>query len=246
MGDYWLADLTDLQTILPGQGALWMKLPGSFCAIKRGTKTAHQWRFFMELFAPLIFPALAQHSHKNRLNIIDPGVMEAILQLSTIIRLLLRPSISQKQVHEAKMIIASFQKRLLQLRPGLRYTRNLHQLAHILGDIEAHRPVYCMWCFHGERFGQEVKYFNTNGKQVELGALNAQMKAAWVAWLSHQLQSFARSEEEDQLACKLATLRASLRSIDGGLDEAASNIYDDFQDNITHLGELPTTPSVGR
>lgn len=67
-----------------------------------------------------------------------------------------RPVISSVQLGDLRRTIAEYIPLVLQLFPGIRETKNLHQMPHIPQDIELHGPVYCHWSFKMERLNKKI------------------------------------------------------------------------------------------
>ena len=199
----------------------------------------------MECYAPLIIPEFALQSR-----VIDNGLpgnryrtkttisedeVDLVLTVSAVNVVLIRPEISKTQVDTGEQLIQELIPMALRLRPGLRATRNIHQCIHIPGDIRAHGPVYCHWCFAGERFGKCVKNDNSNGRVIESTAINARLKASTAGLVQRRLAQYAHGDEEKASVVKMETFSRTLQGNDRGHGSSASELFDEFQSNLRRL-----------
>jgi hypothetical protein len=129
------------------------------------------------------------------------------------------------------------------LCPGLKATRNLHQLAHITDDIRAHGPVYSHWCFVVERTGKTMKNANTNGKVIETTAINARLRASTASLIQQQLPNHANTPEDLQALAKLAPFQSGFLKNNHALGSFASELYSEMQANLARLGDNNESPN---
>jgi hypothetical protein len=217
--------------------------------VKGGTITAVQWRCFAEFYVPLIFPEIAiqswfnptEESTQNRQirarisTQITQAELDVTLLVSGVNLLLLRPEISEIQLCRAEVLLGRLVPSALGIWPGLEATRNIHQCIHIPGDVRRHGGPYNHWCFAGERCGKCYKNVNTNGKVVEITALNARLRASTASMIQHHLRRYALEPEDHQSVSKLASLHASFTREDKSRGSSASELFAEHEENIRQL-----------
>jgi hypothetical protein len=220
----------------------------------------------MEFYVPLILPEIALLSRSNEARNsnnrgksstrITPEEVEMLLLLSGINLVLIRPEISEIQLQEAEKLIKRLVPLALKIRPGLRATRNLHQLIHIIDDIRAHGPIYSHWCMCGERCGKCIKNGNTNKKTLEITAINARLKASTAGLIQSVLSRYTEHPEDQEAVLKLASFQSGFLKNDQARGSSASELYAEMQADAAQveagvyrtlngrlLGPLKVTPA---
>jgi hypothetical protein len=121
--------------------------------------------------------------------------LKAIMLQAGINNLAIRPIISDIQIGELRRTIEEYDTAVLALHPGVRNTKNLHQMQHTPQDIELHGPVAGHWSFRMERLNKKLGDVNTNGQpgERERTALKARYKSTQVSLLHVWLEATAQT-----------------------------------------------------
>lgn len=201
---------------MPTGSDVYKALPANYLKPKTGSKTAAEWNSFTYAYAPFVFPTLWWINSLNTSKAVRTGrnasmtaeELHCVMLLVQITHLAIRPVISSIQNSELRDNIAQYIPLALRLHPGMKNTRNLHQMTHIPQDIELHGPVYCHWAFKMERLNKKLGDVNTNGKpgERERTALKARYRSTQIGLLHCQLETMASTDAEKSFAANLQNL----------------------------------------
>lgn len=142
-----------------------------------GGNTAAQWRTFARHYAAFVLVELwtvNEATAKGKANRLDQEELEPLLLVAEITDLVMRYSISEKQIATLRTLIKRLQDISYRDRPTIYRCSNLHWLSHLPDDIEAHGPCPSWWLFGFERNNKILKGANTNGhaSNTPLTAMN--------------------------------------------------------------------------